>query len=167
MLLLNPVGFLGQEMSFATPDRSDHRSDKLHANQWCSLWSVVPTKEDSALAADKKNRCGPFDAVAREENRSPRFGNCCFDWQSVYNPRVEVFGEKNRRLVADLKLHRDDGGYTLLNNRRADTAEGIICSPLGPIGTGRKQLPDFTLTGEQPDSSTWGETRRTQFSWSS
>ncbi|MGZ3385599.1 MAG: hypothetical protein ACXWNF_11795, partial [Isosphaeraceae bacterium] len=26
-------------------------------------------------------------------------------------------------------------------------------------GTGRKQLPDFTLTGEQPDSSTWGETR--------
>ena len=35
------------------------------------------------------------------------------------------------------------------------------------IGTGRKQLPDFTLTGEQPDSSTWGETRRTQSSWSS
>ena len=35
------------------------------------------------------------------------------------------------------------------------------------LGTGRKQLPDFTLTGEQPDSSTWGETRRTQSSWSS
>ena len=37
----------------------------------------------------------------------------------------------------------------------------------GALGTGRKQLPDFTLTGEQPDSSTWGETRRTQSSWSS
>ena len=41
----------------------------------------------------------------------------------------------------------------------------VCTQPL--IGTGRKQLPDFTLTGEQPDSSTWGETRRTQSSWSS
>ena len=42
----------------------------------------------------------------------------------------------------------------------------IVVDSMG-LGTGRKQLPDFTLTGEQPDSSTWGETRRTQSSWSS
>ena len=84
------------------------------------------------------------------------------DILSVAGPEYAIRRDLLDFVVAELRAresacpHRIGPVRTLLEKQRDNL-----------LGTGRKQLPDFTLTGEQPDSSTWGETRRTQSSWSS
>src|SRR5208337_3273664 len=146
-----------------------------------TLWS----KRAARWARAQAGRFMGFSEVSREEeivHELGRFLEGCSDLELIEKSFMESVG----RLTAARSVQwirgpvhpssagdGDGDGHLEIMLRAGSVARGrlLVLPPFDQpsawspatvkrLGTGRKQLPDFTLTGEQPDSSTWGETRR-------
>ena len=93
-------------------------------------WSVFEIEQIDEPSAQEEHRGRELDRVD-VQHRDARLGHRSIDRvPAVDEAVVELLGERLRRGVGDLELHRDHGALALLHQHRRDAREGIV--ELGP-----------------------------------
>jgi hypothetical protein len=92
---------------------------------------LLHVEEHAAGRAHIENRRCPLLTETTGEERFAGLGDGGVNGVSLGNGFVELFGEGLGCVIADLKLHGDDGGQALLTQALGDAGEGVLIGLAG------------------------------------